>query len=171
MGVVGQYLTQVALCVAAYFAPIGEVFYIMLLFVAVDLVTGIWASGKQQIPRTSRRARKSVKKLGGYMVVIILSFLIERLLPGSSFAAHRFVAAFVCTIELLSILENIVIITEHPVFIKIIRLIRGKASQEALIKEILNEKNDLLPPADPPRNNDGVRDDPDSTPDREPQNG
>lgn len=142
------WLIKVAILIATYFAPVKEVFIVMVIFVALDLVTGIWASNKRQVPRSSRRARKSIFKLCGYLSVILLSYMIEQLMAFDWFVAHRFVAAFICTIELLSILENLTVITEHPVFLKILKLVRGKISTDGVINDIINEKNDTFQTAD-----------------------
>lgn len=146
---IGQYLAQVltktALLLAAYFAPIREVFIIVMVFWAADLVLGILASKNRHVPRSSRRARKSVKKLIGYFTVILLAFLIEQLLVTDWLVPHRFVAAYLCTVELISILENLAVITEHPAFVSIIKLIRGKASSDNVINEIIHEKNSDYP--------------------------
>ncbi len=142
----GQYIAQIAsktlLILAAYFAPIREVFVIVMVFWLVDLVLGILASKNRHVPRSSRRARKSVKKLIGYFTVILLAFLLEKLLVTDWLVPHRFVAAYLCTVEFISILENLAVITEHPAFVSIIKLIRGKASSDNVIKEIIYEKND-----------------------------
>lgn len=142
-----QFLIKAALVAAAYFAPVREVFFIMLIFVGIDLLTGIIASRSKHIPRSSRRMRKSVKKLIGYLTVVLLAFLIEQLLTADWLIAHRFVAAYICTVELLSILENLTVITGHPAFVKLMRLVRGKASTDDVIKEIIHEKNDVFDPA------------------------
>ncbi len=160
MNTLWQFILKAAFMAAAYFAPVKEVFFIMLVFVGVDLITGIVASNRRNIPRSSRRMRKSVKKLCGYLTVVLLAFLIEKLLAADWLVAHRFVAAFICTVELLSILENLTVITGHPIFIKIMRLVRGKASTDNVIKEIIHEKNDVF---DPAGNSDGSNGMPDST--------
>lgn len=142
-----QFLIKAALVAATYFAPVKEVFFIMLIFVGVDLVTGVIASRNKHIPRSSRRMRKSVKKLIGYLTVVLLAFLIEKLLTADWLIAHRFVAAYICTVELLSILENLTVITGHPAFVKLMRLVRGKAANDNLIKDIIDEKNDVFNPS------------------------
>ena len=47
-------------------------------------------------------------------------------------------------VEIISILENMFIITEHPFFTKLVKLIRGKASKSEkmgdLLTDIMNEK-------------------------------
>lgn len=144
MSTLWQFIIKAALLAAAYFAPVKEVFFIMLTFVGADLITGVIASQHRHIPRSSRRMRKSVKKLCGYLTVVLLAFLIEKLLTADWLIAHRFVAAYICTVELLSILENLTVITGHPAFVKLMRLVRGKASKDDVIKEIIHEKNDVF---------------------------
>lgn len=54
--------------------------------------------------------------------------------------SYKWVVGFICLVEFISILENMATITGSPIFLKIIRLIRGTKGN--LIKEILEEKND-----------------------------
>lgn len=135
--------TKITLALLAYFSPVHEIFVMMMCFVAVDLITGAIASKNRHVPRSSRRLRKSVIKTVCYIVAVLLAFYAEKVLHIEWFASHRFIAAFICVIELLSILENFAVITEHPVFLKLIKLIRGKASQDNVVNEIINEKNDF----------------------------
>lgn len=136
-------VTRVAMVILAYISPIKEIFLVMLIFVLFDLFTGISASHKKGVPRSSRRARKSVVKLLCYLSAILLTYLAEKAFGIEWVATHKFIGAFICLVEMLSIFENLAVISDRPIFLKIIKLIRGKASEDSkLIKDILNEKND-----------------------------
>lgn len=135
-----RFFSHAALAVAAYFAPVMELCAVVLAFVAVDLVLGLVASARRHVPRSSRRLRKSVAKLVGYMVAILLGFLIDRIAAHEWFITHRLIASFICTVELLSILENLAVATNQPVFVKLIRLIRGRS--DSTLRDILDEKNE-----------------------------
>lgn len=150
-----KFFFKLFLALLAYFSPVGEIFALMLGFVAADLITGVLASSHRHVPRTSRRLRKSVLKLICYIGAVLLSFWAERVLSVEWLAPHRLVAGFICAVEFLSILENFAIITEHPVFVKLIKLIRGRSSDD-VIKEIIDEKNENF-----------YRDPPDRRPDDE----
>lgn len=146
---------KMTLALLAYFSPVHEIFALMMGFVAVDLITGIAASSHRHVPRSSRRLRKSVLKLICYIGAVLLAFWAERVLSVEWLAPHRLVAGFICAVEFLSVLENFAVITGHPVFIKLIKLIRGRSSDDVL-KEIIDEKNENF-----------YRDPPDRRPDDE----
>lgn len=132
---------------AAYFAPMYEIFTVMMAFVAVDLVAGILASRKAHIPCNSRRLRQSVTKLVSYIAVMMLVYAAERAFSIDWLASYKFLGGFICFVELVSILENLATLTEKPVFLKIIRLIRGNAKEKhgTLVDDILDEKNKESP--------------------------
>ena len=136
----GQYAIKASLVAAAYFAPCQEVIGIVFLFWLADLVFGVLASKNRHAPRSSRRMRKSVGKLIGYMAAILLAFLIDKLVPNLWIIPHRLMAAYLCVCELISILENLAIITQAKAFVSLIKLIRGK-NDENVIYDLINEKN------------------------------
>lgn len=137
-----QAILKTLLAIGLYFSPVKEIFILMIGFVAVDLVAGLVASHNRRVPRSSRRLRKSVLKILCYIAAVLLAFWAEQVLQIEWFASHRFIAGLICVVEFISILENLAVISGHPVFLKIIKLIRGKASQDDVINEILNEKNE-----------------------------
>ena len=136
-----EFSVKIAASLLFYFAPVYELFIVLITFVFCDMVSGIVASGKRGIPRSSRRLRKSVAKLVCYMSAVMLAFMVGNACRTAWLACHRAIAALICTVEFLSIMENFAVITENPVFLKILKLIRGKASQsDNIIREILEEK-------------------------------
>ena len=76
--------------------------------------------------------RKSVGKLIGYMAAILLAFLIDKLVPNLWIIPHRLMAAYLCVCELISILENLAIITQAKAFVSLIKLIRGKNDENVI---------------------------------------
>ncbi len=139
-----EFMLKVGLAALAYFSPLYEMFIVLMFFVLVDLITGIVASNRRGIPRSSRRLRKSAAKLVSYLSALVLAYAAERAFKVEWFVAHRAIGAFICAVEFLSILENMAVITDNPVFLRIVKWIRGKASNSNnMINEILDEKNDL----------------------------
>lgn len=139
-----ELMMKAGLATLAYFSPLYEIFVVMMLFVLADLITGMIASTRRGIPRSSRRLRKSAAKLVSYLSALVLAYAVERAFRVEWFVAHRAIGAFICAVEFLSILENFAVITENAVFVTIVKRIRGKASHSNnLINEILDEKNDL----------------------------
>lgn len=132
------------LAALAYFAPIHGVLLLTLMIVTADFVFGLWASNEQHVPRTSRRLRKSVEKTLCYFGVIWLFWEIEKAVGIDEWVCtYKMIAGFIALVEVISILENMAVITGQPVFLRIIKFIRGRASaKDDVIKEIINEKND-----------------------------
>ena len=134
-----------ALGIFAYFTPISGVFYLILLVISFDFATGLRASFVKKVPRNSKRLRKSVEKMMCYLGVIWLFWEFEiRLNIEEHVKAHNFIAGFIFLVEVISILENMAVITENPIFIKIVKLIRGKSAEKhgSIIEDILSEKNE-----------------------------
>ena len=130
----------------AYLTPLKGVFYLMVVLLLADFITGVAASAKQHIPRSSKRLRRSASKMLCYFGIIYLFWEFETQLGIEWVATYKFVAGFIFLIEVISVLENMFVITEHPAFTKLIKLIRGKAASEhkdgSLLEDVLNEKNE-----------------------------
>lgn len=161
-----DFAVKTGLAATAYFSPLYEIFVVMMVFVAADLVSGVIASHNRGVPRSSRRLRKSIVKLVCYLSAMMLAFSAEQAFHVEWFVAHRAIGAFICGVEFVSILENFAVITGRPVFLKIISWIRGKSpDSQSLINEIINEKNDLFNPSGRP---DGIVSNPSDNNRREP---
>lgn len=132
--------------VLAYITPLHGVFWLMIVLLVADFLTGVGASAKQHIPRSSKRLRRSASKMLCYFGTIYLFWEFETQLGVDWVATYKFVAGFIFLVEVISILENMFVITEHPVFAKLIRVVRGKAvshhKEGSLLEDILNEKNE-----------------------------
>lgn len=132
--------------VLTYLTPLHGVFWLMIILLLADFLTGIGASAKQHIPRSSKRLRRSASKMLCYFGIIYLFWEFEQQLGMDWVATYKFVAGFIFIVEVISILENMFVITEHPVFAKLIKLVRGKAASHhkegSLLEDILNEKNE-----------------------------
>lgn len=132
--------------VGAYFIPLQGVFELVIAIVLIDLLTGIWASRIRKVPISSHRLRKSVSKFVGYLLTIWLFYKFETEVGIQEWlCTYKLVTGFIFITEVISILENLAVITGNKVFTKIIRLIRGKAKKDektgSLIEDILDEKN------------------------------
>lgn len=132
--------------VLTYITPLHGVFWLMIILLVADFFTGIAASARQYIPRSSKRLRRSASKMLCYFGIIYLFWEFECQLGLDWVATYKFVAGFIFLVEVISILENMFVITEHPVFAKLIKIIRGKAASHhkdgSLLDDILNEKNE-----------------------------
>ena len=127
-----------------YFEPIKDIYILMIIVVVMDFITGIGASVKRKIPRSSSRLKNSVIKCFCYFGAVFIFWQFEiRLGMEHVIGSYKVVAGFIAIVEIISILENMAVITGNPIFLKIVRLIRGKAREKHgdLIGDILEEKN------------------------------
>lgn len=132
--------------ILTYLTPLYGVFWLMFILLIADFTTGVAASTKQHIPRSSKKLRRSASKCLCYFGIVYLFWEFELQLGLQDiFCTYKLIAGFIFIVEIISILENMFIITEHPVFAKIIKYVRGKASSGhkdgSLLEDILNEKN------------------------------
>lgn len=132
-----------------YLAPLHNIYSLMLTIVIADFITGMFASKKRHIPYSSSRLKNSIVKLFCYFGSVYIFWQIEERLEIEwlELGFYKFVAGFIAVVEAISILENMAIITEKPIFLKIIRIVRGKASEKGgtLIEDLLKEKSDDTP--------------------------
>lgn len=100
----------------------------VLVLVAVDFGTGIWAAVKNKVKIESHKMRKTAYKLLAYLSVILLAALIDGGV-GFEFNLGSFVAGFLGLIELTSIVENFGKITGHDAFERL-RVLLGKKTDD-----------------------------------------
>lgn len=141
------WVLTLAASVVSYFEPLKTVLVVMLVLVAADFVSGVWASRKSRIACSSRRLRKSFSKMAIYLLVMVLLFMIEDATESEWIGLNKFIAWAICMIEFISILENCYVITDLPVLKRIVRAIRGKSSEKygTMGEDILSEKNESPP--------------------------
>ena len=99
-----------AIAIIAVFAPAKAMILSSMALIFVDLVTGVWASKKQNIPITSAGLRQTISKLVIYEVAILLAFLAQQYLLDNSIQAASIVSGMIGITELTSCLENLNII-------------------------------------------------------------
>ena len=130
--------------VLTFFAPLKDVYVLLLIIVGFDFVTGVMASVKRKVPRSSSRFKNSVIKMFCYFGAVFIFWQFEERLDLEYIhGSYKLIAGFIAFVETISILENMAVITANKIFLKIVRLIRGKAAEKggSLIDDILNEKN------------------------------
>lgn len=96
--------------VVAYFAPISNLIHIVLIFITIDFITGIYASLKNKEAIVSHRLRKTIEKFVFYTISIIVAYMFQHEIA-SWLNLDKIVAGFIAAIELLSIYENVKRIT------------------------------------------------------------
>ncbi len=99
-------------------APHFAIVIIMLAFLGTDFLTGMYASKKNKEIIVSHRLKKTIEKFVFYSVAIFAGIFFESIfMPG--FPLTKIVGGFICSIELLSIYENVKKITGLDIATKV----------------------------------------------------
>lgn len=85
-------------------------FITSFVLIMVDLITGVIAAKKQNIPVTSAGLRRTLSKLIIYELAMILAFITQQYLTGDTIPVSSLMAGFIGLTELTSILENLNVI-------------------------------------------------------------
>lgn len=123
-----SFLTKLAIVLIAIFSPAKQVLGTVTALIIVDLVTGIWASRKQQIPITSSALGRTIAKSFVYLSAVCLAFLVQQYLTTDAIPCMHIVASFIGLTELLSCLENINIIGGGNLLKKVIDTLSSRNS-------------------------------------------
>ena len=138
------YKLQLMTITLAFLLPISGILILIALFIFFDTVTGIWKSIKTKTKVTSRGLSQIISKILLYEFCVILFFLLDKLLL-SEFIAQFFsiellttkvLALTLCSIELISINENIKVIRGVDLWTPVKMLFRRA-------KEITSEYKDI----------------------------
>ena len=135
----GSWIAQLFVLIIAYFTPIREIVHVMLIFLAIDMISGIWASVKTKEKVESRKLAKTVFKFLWYTVAVMLAWMMEKTFSMEWSRLASIVGGFICFVELKSIFENITRITDEPIFMRILKIFKRKGAET--IREI-NEEED-----------------------------
>lgn len=133
---------KASLLFLSYFTPIAEMIHVMLIFLSLDTISGIWAAVRCSERLQSSLLRRTVFKFIWYSVAVMSAWMMEKTFSLSWTHLASVVAGFVCMVELKSIFENISRITGEPVFLKIIRMFKRKTSETL---------DDILPDEEEPK--------------------
>lgn len=139
--------------ILAFLLPVKDMFILLFIIIAADMLFGIWASIIQKKSITSSKLRGTIIKTMIYLVVLSLSFAIENQLGWSLICKVLFSIA--SSIELYSVIANLLIIHPNTPFLKIFTIllsgeiaakigITKKEVEELINKKIENEKNGNL---------------------------
>lgn len=132
--------------VITYFSPIVGIVAALLLLLASDFVTGIWAAKKRgEIISSHTMREKTFRKLFCYLLILILSFVTQQEIFKFEWAKLVWlVTSFIAVVELKSILENMGHITGNKVFNDIFSLINS-IFKKNIDAEIDNSKKTSTP--------------------------
>lgn len=94
----------------AYFSAIVPLVIVVLIFIFIDFITGMYASYKRKEPVISSKLKKTIEKFAFYSIAILCAHMFQiEMMPW--IALTNIVAGFIALVELLSIYENIRSIT------------------------------------------------------------
>lgn len=122
-------ITQIFVMIIAYFTPIREIVHVMLIFLAIDTISGIWASIKAKQKFESRKLQKTILKFLWYTVAVMLAWMMEKTFSLGWANLASITGGFICFVELKSIFENITRITDEPIFLKILKIFKRKGAE------------------------------------------
>jgi len=137
-----SWIAQLFVMIIAYFTPIHEIIHVMLVFLVIDTISGIWASLKKKEKFESGKLRKTVYKFLWYTVAVMLAWMMEKTFKLGWANLASITGGFICFVELKSIFENITRITDEPVFLKILKIIKRIGSKH--IDEINEDEKSTL---------------------------
>lgn len=107
----------------ALFAPIEPLLTVLMLFIAIDFVTGVVADRSRTRQRgeewffESRRAWRTILKGGFASTAVAMAWLLESCVLGEpELHLARLFAGFVCGVEFWSFLENAGELSDAPLF-------------------------------------------------------
>lgn len=122
-------------------------FICVIVFEAIDFITGVWKSGVEAKRAGQRFAFESVKawhtvyKLVFILVGIVLAELLDDMICDTRIRLANFFTAFACGVEFWSFLENAAVISNHPIFRWLRRFMKHKVETE-LGTEFEPDKNE-----------------------------
>ena len=97
------------------FAPAANLMFAIGFLVLSDFITGVLAARKREETINSKKMRNSVTKGIGYMVAILVAYLMQKAFI-KDFEVMKIVAALIAFIELKSIDENLESLTGKSLF-------------------------------------------------------
>jgi phage-related holin len=96
-------------------APAANLMFAIGFLVVSDFITGVLAARKREETINSKKMRNSVTKGIGYMVAILVAYLMQKAFI-KDFEVMKIVAALIAFIELKSIDENLESLTGKSLF-------------------------------------------------------
>ena len=137
MAAMYKVINGLVLGLAALFSPIQPVVMCALLFIAVDFVTGVFASHSEAKRRgerwyfSSREAWRTIRKAGFVLLTIGMCWLVEScILSFLTLNLTRIVAGAICGVEMWSFLENASVLSDAKLFAWLRTYVKRKVERE-----------------------------------------
>ena len=146
---VWEYLCAALFALWAFFTPIHAMFIVVMAFIGIDFVTGVWASyarekraGRQWAFRSDKAWATVTKFLLSLAGVILAWVLDEWVFTFVNLHAAQIFTGVVCGVEFWSFLENGADIAPDTPLFRVLRKIMAKQVEERAginIDEAMNE--------------------------------
>lgn len=137
MAILFKYISGAVAALVALLCPITPLIITASAFIAIDFVTGIYASyvaAKKEGREwriESRKAWRTVNKLCFVVTGIVMTWLIDSLvLEFMELHLANIFTGFVCGVELWSFIENAAIISQSSLFVWLGRWIKRRIGRE-----------------------------------------
>jgi hypothetical protein len=143
------WILTTATAILAYFVGIKYMFLIISILVLLDFLFGIIASLKQKKPILSDKMRNTITKFGVYIVIIPAVYAIESTV-GLGGLVHKIIFGVASSVELYSIIANMLIIAPNIPILKFFKFIVSGEITKKLedygidkekVNQILDENN------------------------------
>lgn len=102
-----QHLINILVALVAVFAPAQGMIITSIILIVIDLITGLLAAHKQNLPITSAGLKRTIVKLAVYEAAILLGFITQKYLTGDSIPVASIVSGFIGITEFVSCMENL----------------------------------------------------------------
>lgn len=135
--------TEVLGYLAVLLAPIYPAMIALTWVLAIDWVTGVWASRRRGERITSKRMSETITKVVLYNLLIITAIVVETYLaPG--FPLVRLAIGFIGMVELKSVAENITALTGVDFWKALLKYFKRKGidAMDGAQKDIKSETTD-----------------------------
>ncbi len=113
---IGKFFSGLLFAIAGCFVGVKIAIALVFVFIVADLMSGIWVAVKLREPVLSKKLWETIPKLFWSIMVVLLTFLLDKYLLPGRLDLHNGAALLICGFEFWSILENAGKITNHPVF-------------------------------------------------------
>lgn len=137
MAVLFKYISGIVAALAALLCPITPLIITATVFIAIDFVTGIYASYVAACKEgrawriESRKAWRTINKLCFVVTGIVMTWLIDSfVLQFMELHLANIFTGFVCGVELWSFIENAAIISQSSLFVWLGRWIKRRIGRE-----------------------------------------
>lgn len=137
MAVLFKYISGAVAALVALLCPITPLIITASVFIAIDFVTGIYASyvaakKKGRAWRIeSRKAWRTINKLCFVVTGIVMTWLIDTfVLQFMELHLSNIFTGFVCGVELWSFIENAAVISQSSLFVWLGRWIKRRIGKE-----------------------------------------